>query len=121
LSQTIEFVGKSGSRYRYMTLDESRFLPPAGANYVIAQRAGQARTILLVGETDNLATQAWRDRLEQARGLYGDVEVLTRLNVKSAVRREEMADMIEGYQPPMNEGEGGSSASAASRGEHPTP
>jgi hypothetical protein len=105
LSQQIEFVGKSGARYRYTTLDEDRFLPPAGANYVLAQKVGQARTIVLAGETDNLAGRVWRDQLQEAKERYGDVEVLTRLNVKSAVRREELADMIGGYDPPMNLGE----------------
>jgi hypothetical protein len=112
LSQQIEFVGKSGARYRYTTLDEDRFLPPAGANFVLAHKIGQARTIVLAGETDNLAGRVWRDSLAEAKGRYGDVEVLTRLNVKSAVRREELADMIDGYEPPMNLGDKGASGSA---------
>src|SRR5437868_14788331 len=93
LTRQIEIAGKSGARYRYTTLDEDRFLPPAGANYVLAQKTGQARTIVLAGETDNLAGRAWRDQLEAAKERYGDVGVLTRLNVKSAVRREEVAGM----------------------------
>ena len=120
MSETIEFVGKSGARYRYMTLDETRFLPPAGANYVIAQGGGKARTIILAGETDNLAMRAWQNRLEEARGRYGEVEVLTRLNVKSAVRREELADMIDGHQPPMNLADGGASASSPRQGDQPS-
>lgn len=102
MSQQIEFIGKSGARYRYTALDEDRFLPPAGANYVIAKKAGDGRTVVMAGETDNLAGRAWRDQLEAARGRYGDVELLTRLNVKSTVRREELEDMISGYSPPMN-------------------
>jgi hypothetical protein len=120
LSQQIEFVGKSGARYRYTTLDEDRFLPPAGANFVLAHKVGQARTIVMAGETDNLAGRVWRDQLEEAKGRYGDVEVLTRLNVKSAVRREELADMIEGYAPPMNLGEKAPPAES-SDGERPAP
>lgn len=113
MSQQIEFVGKSGARYRYTTLDEDRFLPPAGANYVIARRSGRECTVVMAGETDSLAGRAWRDQLEAARGLFGDVEVLTRLNVKSAVRREELADMIEGYSPPMNSPTGSAQAPTA--------
>lgn len=105
MSQQIEFVGKSGARYRYSTLDEDRFLPPAGANFVIAHKVGQTRTIVWAGETDNLAGRVWRDTLAEAKDRYGEVEVLTRLNVKSAVRREELADMIDGYEPPMNLGD----------------
>ncbi|MDP3175516.1 MAG: hypothetical protein Q8M88_13875 [Phenylobacterium sp.] len=100
---TIEFAGKSGSRYRYTTLEEDRFLPPAGANFVIAQLASDGATVVMAGETDNLSARVWRDRLEEARSRFGEVHVLTRLNVRSAVRREELEDMISGHQPPMNE------------------
>ena len=120
MSQQIEFVGKSGARYRYTTLDEDRFLPPAGANYVLAHKVGQARTIVLAGETDNLAGRAWRDQLQEAKERFGDVEVLTRLNVKSAVRREELADMIGGYEPAMNLGERSSTDESADA-ERPAP
>jgi hypothetical protein len=88
-----------------MPLDENRFIPPAGANYVIAQRIDGGRTIVMAGETDNLAVRSWRNHLDVARERYGDVEILTRLNVTSAIRREELADMIDGYNPPMNGGE----------------
>jgi hypothetical protein len=108
LSRQIEFAGKSGARYRYTTLDEERFLPPAGANFVIAHVTDEGMAIVFAGETDNLASRAWRERLDEARILYGAVEVLTRLNVKSAVRREEQTDMIEEHHPPMNAGQGGS-------------
>lgn len=104
MTRQIEFVGKSGARYRYTALEEDRFLPPAGANFVIAQTGTEGPTIIFVGETDNLASRAWRDRLDEARTLYGEVEILTRLNVRSAIRREEQTDMIEQHQPPMNLG-----------------
>ena len=100
-----------------MPLDENRFVPPAGANYVIAQRSGTGRTIVMAGETDNLAVRAWRNHLEVAKERYGEVEILTRLNVTSAIRREELADMIDGYNPPMNGGESRSSNDA--QGESP--
>jgi hypothetical protein len=121
LSQTIEFVGKSGARYRYMTIEELRFLPPAGANYVIASRAGQVWNVLMAGETDNLAMRTWQDQLEEAKTRFGDVEILTRLNVKSAVRREELNDMIEGNSPPMNVDGPAAADAPAHRGEQPAP
>src|SRR6185312_10873665 len=37
LTRQYEIAGKSGARYRYTPLEESRFLPPAGANFVIAK------------------------------------------------------------------------------------
>lgn len=121
MSQTIEFIGKSGARYRYMTIEELRFLPPAGANYVIARWAGQAWSILLAGETDNLALRAWQDELDEAKSRYGDAEILTRLNVKSAVRREELTDMIEGNAPPMNVGDAAAADAPAHGGDQPAP
>lgn len=110
---TIEFIGKSGCRYRYTTLDENRFLPPAGANYVLAQLDSDGATVVLAGETDNLSARVWRDRLEEARARFGsNVHVLTRLNVRSAVRREELEDMLGQHHPPMNEDEGRSTPAA---------
>ncbi len=75
---------------------------------MIAQRDGESHTIIMAGETDNLSGRIWRSDLEVARDRFGDVEVLTRLNVKSAVRREELADMVGSYHPPMNPREDGS-------------
>jgi len=100
---TFEFIGKSGARYRYTTLEEDRFLPPAGANFVIAQMADDGPTVVLAGETDNMSARVWRERLDEARSRFGgEVVVLTRLNVRSVVRREELDDMIAQHQPPMN-------------------
>lgn len=105
MTRQIELAGKSGSRYRYMPLEEERFLPPAGANYVIAQVTAEGATVVYAGETDNLANQTWRSALEAARKTYGDAKVLTRLNVTRAVRQAEQEDLIQQYQPPMNQGE----------------
>ncbi|UTP41150.1 hypothetical protein M9M90_08215 [Phenylobacterium sp. LH3H17] len=103
MTRQIEIVGKSGNRYRYTTLEEDRILPPAGANYIIAKPGSQGVDILYVGETDSLARTVWRDQLARAKDTYGsEVDVLTRLNVRSAVRMAEREDLIEEYQPPMN-------------------
>ncbi len=102
LSRQIEFAGKSGARYRYTPLEEDRFAPPAGANYVIAEIRADGPAVVYAGETDNLASQAWRGPLEEARKTYAQAKVLTRLNVTRAIREAERADLIEQYQPPMN-------------------
>ncbi|WP_374658170.1 hypothetical protein [Phenylobacterium sp.] len=103
MARQIEIVGKSGNLYRYQALEEDRILPPAGANYIICKPAGKGVNILYAGETDSLARLAWRDQLAQARDVYGeDADVLTRLNVRSAVRVAEQEDVIEEHQPPMN-------------------
>jgi uncharacterized protein related to proFAR isomerase len=102
LSRQIEFAGKSGARYRYTPLEEDRFAPPAGANFVIAEVKPEGASIVYAGETDNLANQAWRGPLEEARKLYANASVLMRLNVTRAIREAERADLVEQYRPPMN-------------------
>jgi len=104
LSRQYEIAGKSGARYRYTSFEEDRFLPPAGANFVIAKITKEGPTVVYAGETDNLANQSWRTALEKARAEYGDAAMLTRLNVTRAVREAERADLIEQYHPPMNSG-----------------
>ena len=103
MSRQIEFAGKSGARYRYTPLEEDRFAPPAGANFVIAELKPDGPSIVYAGETDNLANQAWRAALEEARKTYAQAKVLMRLNVTRAIREAERADLIEQYQPPMNQ------------------
>ncbi len=87
MTRQYEIAGKSGARYRYTPLEEARFLPPAGANFVIAKLTKEGPTVVYAGETDNLANQTWRDALDKARAAYGDAAVLTRLNVTRAVSR----------------------------------
>lgn len=103
MSRQIEFAGKSGARYRYTPLEEDRFVPPAGANYVIAELTPQGPQLVYAGETDNLANQSWRSALDEARKSYTEARILTRLNVTRAVREAERSDLIEQYHPPLNE------------------
>ncbi|HEV2530895.1 hypothetical protein [Phenylobacterium sp.] len=102
LTRPIELAGKSGARYRYTTLEEERFLPPAGANFVIAELTREGARVVFAGETDNLANQTWRTTLEKARQTYSKAKILTRLNVTRAVREAERIDLIEQYEPPLN-------------------
>ncbi|WP_309091864.1 hypothetical protein [Phenylobacterium sp.] len=103
MTRQIELAGKSGARYRYTSIDEERFLPPSGANYVIARVTPEGPEVVYAGETDNLASQNWRAALEKARETYKDAKVLTRLNVTRAVREAERVDLIEQYHPPLNQ------------------
>ena len=102
MTRQIDLAGASGARYRYTPIDEERFLPPAGANYVIAELGESGPNVVYAGETDNLASQTWRADLEKARRKYTAATVLTRLNVTRAVREAERADLIENYHPPLN-------------------
>src|ERR1700750_2646696 len=81
LTRPYEIAGKSGARYRYTSLEEERFLPPAGANFIIAKMSNEGPTVVYAGETDNLANQTWREALDKARAAYGEAAILTRLNV----------------------------------------
>lgn len=103
MNRQIDLAGASGARYRYSPLDESRFLPPAGANYVIAEITNEGgATVVYAGETDNLASQTWRADLEKARRKYTGATLLTRLNVTRSVREAERRDLIDNYHPPLN-------------------
>ncbi len=103
MTRQIELAGKSGARYRYTSIEEERFLPPAGAYFVIAQVTPEGPNVVYAGETDNLASQNWRSTLEKARERYADAKILTRLNVTRAVREAERVDLIEHYNPPLNQ------------------
>lgn len=104
MTRQYEIAGKSGARYRYTPLEEDRFLPPAGANFVIARLTKDGASVIYAGETDNLASQNWREALAKARADYADAKVLTRLNVTRAIREAERNDLIEEHQPPLNQG-----------------
>ena len=103
LTRQIEFTGKSGAVYRYTSLEEDRFLPPAGANYVIARLRPEGADLIFAGETDNLAARSWSSQLDAARGKYGEAQVLTRLNVRCAIRLAEQEDLVEEHRPAMNQ------------------
>src|SRR3954470_11109882 len=77
LTRQYELAGKSGARYRYTPLEEERFLPPAGANFVIAKLTREGPRVVYAGETDNLASQSWRQTLDKARETYAKAKVLT--------------------------------------------
>ena len=102
MSRQIDLAGASGARYRYTTIEENRFLPPAGANYVIVEVKGETLDVFYAGETDNLANQTWRADLEKAKTDHPEATVLTRLNVTRAVREAERRDLIDHYHPPLN-------------------
>lgn len=103
MARQIDFAGKSGAIYRYNALEEDRFLPPVGANYVIARITPEGGEILFAGETESLAARDWQALLETAHGQYEDAELLIRLNVRSAIRKAEREDLIQAYTPSMNE------------------
>jgi hypothetical protein len=102
MAERIQFFGKSGQSYTFQRIADQRFLPPAGANVLIAHRAPDGWRILHAGETGNLAEESWRPTLNRALGEHPQAEALYRLNVTRAVRRAEMDDLVQQHAPPMN-------------------
>jgi hypothetical protein len=102
VTRQYEIPGKSGARYRYTPLEEDRFLPSQAANFVIARLTKEGAAVIYAGQTDNLASQNWRETLAKARADYPGAKILTRLNVTRAIREAELGDLIEQHQPPMN-------------------
>lgn len=104
LTRQIDFAGKSGAVYRYAALEEERTLPPVGANYVIAKVTPEGSSILYAGETSNMASRDWRNVLDEAQTQFQQAQVLTRLNVRHAIREAERDDIIQEHSPPLNAG-----------------
>lgn len=104
MARQFDFVGKSGSVYRYTALEEERILPTAGANYVIAQlgEGGEAR-LVYAGETESAMSADLPGRLEEARRAFAGVELLLRLNVRRAVREAERDDLVAQHLPALND------------------
>ena len=104
MTRQIEFAGKSGALYRYAPLEEERALPPVGANYIIAKVTPEGNSILYAGETSNLASRDWRSVLDAAQDRFQQAQVLTRLNVRHAIREAELDDILQQHSPPLNAG-----------------
>ena len=58
MTRQIDLAGASGVLYRYTPIEENRFLPPAGANYVIAELTPEGATVVYAGGT-NVDLQLW--------------------------------------------------------------
>ena len=103
MARQLDLVGKSGTVYRYTTVEEDRILPTSGANYVIAGVGEDGHTrVLYAGETESVINADWREQLELAREHWSDAEMLLRLNVLRAIREAEQIDLVEAYRPPLN-------------------
>ena len=102
MSRRIIFAGRSGAEYSYSPLSPQERLRPVAGNYVVARLDGRDAVVVAAGETDNLSRMTWDGLLERARMLHGATDVLVRLNVRSAIRREELEDLVAAHQPPMS-------------------
>ncbi|MDX9998295.1 MAG: hypothetical protein WCY15_01710 [Phenylobacterium sp.] len=102
MSRRIVFAGRSGAEYSYSPLTPQERLRPIAGNWVVVRTGGPKSQILAAGETDNLARMPWEPLLMRAVEDHGEAEVLIRLNVRSAIRREELEDLIAAHRPPLS-------------------
>ena len=102
MSRPIVFSGTSGAEYSYSPLTPQERLRPLAGNYVIARIERGEATVIAAGETDNLSRMPWQEMMSRAVILHGATDILVRLNVRGAVRRVELEDLVEAHQPPMS-------------------
>ena len=96
----LDFIGASGTAYRYFTRDGDR-LSPSGGNYIFARETPDGLSVIYVSEAENLMTLA-DEHWPEAKARYGATHAFVRLNVTASVRRREREDLISAYNPPMN-------------------
>jgi hypothetical protein len=102
LNRKVYIQGRSGTRYSYTVLRPEDPAPPRAGNYVLARVASTGATVLMAGETDNLAGAVWMDVLERAATEHRITHVLYRLNVTRVARQAELADLLAEHEPPLN-------------------
>jgi predicted GNAT family acetyltransferase len=97
-----KWAGQSGEMYTYEVFDWPARLTPGPGNYIFATSnpAGDWHP-LLVGESADLSTLAFQDRLRSGAGRHPATHVHIRLNFNPAsVRRREASDLAEHWTPP---------------------
>ncbi|HEY9219306.1 MAG TPA: hypothetical protein VIO94_14750 [Phenylobacterium sp.] len=102
MNRRIIIAGASGAEYTYSPLTPQERLRPVAGNYVVVNLRGARATVIAAGETDNLSKTPWQDVMSRAVLLHEATDILVRLNVRSAIRREELDDLVEAHQPPMS-------------------
>lgn len=102
MSHRYVFAGRSGAEYSYLPLTQQERRSRGAGNYLVVRLDEDGPKIIAAGETDNLSRTPWDSLLERGRMLHGATDVLVRLNVLSAIREEELGDLIAAHQPPMS-------------------
>jgi hypothetical protein len=104
LTDYIEFIGASGSTYRYLAPDDRTSIRMAGG-FVLVGRTDDGPVLLYVGVTEDLA-EGWREALGAAQSQHGDVHVFIHRTVARQARDAEQADIVAAYDPPLNRAAG---------------
>jgi hypothetical protein len=102
LNRKVHIQGRSGNRYSYTVLRPEDPAPQRAGNYVLARVASTGATVLMAGETDNLANAAWTPILQEQATEHRITHVLYRLNVTRAARVAELNDLLDEHEPPLN-------------------
>lgn len=102
MSRRFVFRGASGAEYSYTPLTPQERLRPLAGNYVIARVSAFEAVVVAAGETDNLSKMPWQEMMNRAVILHGATDILVRLNVRGAIRREELDDLMAAHQPAMD-------------------
>jgi hypothetical protein len=97
----IDVRGASGAVYRFNRLTAGRPLSPMGGNFVYVREVGDDYEVVLVGEGQNLMTDARRS-WDKAVQEHGAAHLFTRLNISERTRRHEHDDIVDAAKPPMN-------------------
>ena len=101
MNMWIDVKGASGATYRYQLAENARPRTAVSGAFLYVREAPQLE-IVYAGQALNLSegsTELWHQAVRD----YGATHLYTRLNVASAVREAELADLLDAVKPPMNE------------------
>jgi hypothetical protein len=97
----IDLQGASGTIYRFRSADDPRAKTPMSGNYVYIRVVDDQFEVIYAANADNLLTDA-RNRWAEAVAKYAATDIFIRLNVAQSVRRNELEDLLQAVDPPMN-------------------
>lgn len=99
MSPFLDLNGASGVTYRYRLAPDGQVSTPIAGNYVCVRQEAEGFTVLSVVDTNDLssAARAWKPFVAK----HGATHLFTRLNVSSAVRESEQADIAAFYKPKL--------------------
>ncbi len=105
LDAILDLQGASGAFYRFRRRAEGAHHSAMAGCFAIVRRGERGLELICVGEKADLfgPHTEWPEWRAAQQG-HGATDVYTRLNISEAVRREEVADIVERHAPPMNAG-----------------
>ncbi len=105
MQTVLDIAGASGAVYRFRLWPAGAMHSPMASNFVFVRLSEGKFEIVYSGERSHFALthDTWPE-WNRARNDFGATHVYTRLNISEATRQQEMADIVEAYHPPMNEG-----------------